>query len=49
MTYVEKEIAATKKAMELFDKGDEFYGTLEKYLGLMTSKLPVSHEQPSLF
>lgn len=49
MTYVEKEIAATKKAMELFDKGDDFYVTLEKYLGLMTSKLQASYEQPSLF
>ena len=47
MTYVEKEIAATKEAMKLFSKDEPFFHTLNDYLNLMVSKLPEKHHQAS--
>ena len=47
MTYVEKEIAATKEAMKLFSEDEPFYHTLKDYLNTMTAKLPENNDQAS--
>lgn len=47
MTYVEKEIAATKEAMDLFSEDEPFYHTLKAYLNAMTAQLPENNNQAS--
>lgn len=47
MTYVEKEIAATKEAMKLYSKDEPFFHVLKDYLDTMIAKLPQNNNQAS--
>ena len=52
MTHIEKEIAATKKALALYDDADmevyqDFVNELKQHLKLMISKLPQTFTQES--